>query len=100
MSFVNESDIRTDWLSGTKVTMTDDVVGLVVLWDSRVICVVVIMSIVVQSSSSSLVRAQVRVVAWATQCWFSLSGGRRAAVVGLVSTKSASGFDHSEMSLI
>ncbi len=30
MSFVAESDIRTNWLSGTKVTTKDDVVGLVV----------------------------------------------------------------------
>ncbi len=42
MSFVNESDVRTNWLSGTKVTTTDDVVGMVVLWDCRVTRAVVI----------------------------------------------------------
>ncbi len=72
MSFVNESDVRTDWLSGTKVTTVDDVVGLVVFWDSRVTRAVVIVSMVVQSSSSSFMRARVRVVAWVTQMlvWF------------------------------
>ncbi len=51
MSFVNKSNVRIDWLSGTKVTMMYDVVGLVVLWNSRVTRAVVIMSMVVQSSS-------------------------------------------------
>ncbi len=41
-----------------------------------------------------------RMVAWVAQCWFGLSGGRRLTFVGLLRTKSASGFDQFEMSLI
>ena len=100
MSFVAESDVRTDWLSGAEATTTDVVVGLVVLWDSRVTQAVVILSLAFQSSSLSSVRARVRMVAWVAQCWFGLSGGRRLAFVGLLRTKSASGFDQFEMSLI
>ncbi len=97
---VTESDVRTDLLSGTKVTTMDDVVGLVVFWDSRVTQAVVIVSLAFQSSSLSSVREWVGVVAWVSQCWLGLSGGRRVAVVGLFLTKLASGLDHSEMSLI
>ncbi len=86
--------------SGTKVTTTDDVVGLVVFWDSMVTRAVVILSPAFQSSSSSSMRGQVRMVAWVAQCWFGLSCGRRVAFAGLLLTKLARGFDHSEMSLI
>ncbi len=100
MSFVAESNVRNDWLSGTEVTTADDVVGLVVFWDSREMQAVVILSLAFQSSSLSSVRARVRLVAWVAQCWLGLSGGRRLAVVGLLLMKLARGFNHSEMSLI
>ncbi len=51
MSFVAESDVRTDWLSGAEATMMDVVVRLVVLWDSRVFQAVEILSLAFQSSS-------------------------------------------------
>ncbi len=60
----------------------------------------VIVLMAVQSSSSSSVRPWFGMVARVAQCWFGLSGGRRGVAVGLVVMKSASGLDHSEMSLI
>ncbi len=86
MSLVAESDVRTDWLSGTEVTMIDDVIGVVVLWESRVTQAIVILSLAFQSSSLSSVRARVRMVTWVAQCWFDMSGGRRLAIVGLLRT--------------
>ncbi len=47
--------LQTDWLSGIAVTTTEDDVGLVVFWESRVVQAAVIMLIAFQSSSSSLV---------------------------------------------
>ncbi len=99
ISFVNESDVRADWLSGIEAMTTEEVMGLVVFWEWRATRAVVIVLMAFQSSSLSSVRVQVGVVAWVAQCWFGLSGGRRAVDVGLVVTKSESDLDHSKMSL-
>ncbi len=55
MSFVVESDVRTDWLSGTKGTTMDDAVGFVVFWDRIAMRAVEIVLMAFQSSSLSLV---------------------------------------------
>ncbi len=55
MSFVAESVVRTDWLSGIEATTTEDVAGLAVLLDCRAMRAVVIVSMAFQSSSSSSV---------------------------------------------
>ncbi len=47
MSLVAESDIRTDLLSGIKATTTDDVKGLVIFWDCRVMRAIVMVSMAV-----------------------------------------------------
>ncbi len=99
MSFVIDSDIRTDWLSGIEAMTTKEVVGFAVFWDCRVTRAIVIVLMAFHSSSLSSVRAWVGVEAWVAQCWFGLSGGRRAVNVGLDAMKSASGLDHSKMNL-
>ncbi len=81
MSLDRESDFRTDWLSGIGATTTDDVLGLVVLWALRVLCVDVIVSTAFQSSSLSSVRPWFVMAAWDTQCWSGVSGGRRAVAI-------------------
>ena len=80
MSLVNESDVRTDRVSGIGATMTEEVLGLVVLWSLRVVRADVIVSTAFQSSTSSSVSARLWMVAVAAQCWFGLSGGRSSVV--------------------
>ncbi len=63
MSLVTESALRTDWLSGIEATTTEDVVGLIVLWDCNAMHAVVILLMAVQSSSSPSVRPWVGMVA-------------------------------------
>ncbi len=56
MSLVAESNVRTDWLSGIKATTKDDVVGLFLFWDCRVMGAVMIILLAVRSSSLPSVR--------------------------------------------
>ncbi len=63
MSLGTESDVRIDWLSGIKVTVIEDVVGLFEFWDFKAMHVVVIVLMAFQSSSLSSVRLWVEMVA-------------------------------------
>ncbi len=78
LSLVRESDVRTDWLSDIGTTTTEDVLGLAVFWFRRAVQADVIVSTAFQSSTLSSVRARLWIVALEAQCWFDLSGGRRA----------------------
>ncbi len=62
-SYVAESDVKTDWLSSIKETTTDDVVRLVVFWDSRVVHAVVIVSMAFQLFSLLSMRPWLKMVA-------------------------------------
>ncbi len=81
LSLVNESDVRTDWLSDIGATTTDDVSGLVVFWFRRALRVAVMVSTAFQSSTLSSVSARLWIVALEAQCWLAFSGGRRAVAV-------------------
>ncbi len=63
MSFVMESEVSTNWLSGIKATTTDDAMGFVAFWDRRAMHAVVIVLVAFQSSSSSSISLQFGMVA-------------------------------------